>query len=85
MILKKLLPLTFVVLMSVQSNAQLKEVAYKDGNQELKGLAIKPAKKTTNNPAVLILPAWKGIDNHSKNVATELSYPPHQVHYSIKF
>ncbi|WP_318640059.1 dienelactone hydrolase family protein [Flavobacterium ardleyense] len=73
MILKKLLPLTFVVLMSVQSNAQLKEVAYKDGNQELKGLAIKPAKKTTNNPAVLILPAWKGIDNHSKNVATELS------------
>ncbi len=73
MILKKLLPLTFVVLMSVQSNAQLKEVAYKDGNQELKGLAIKPAKKTTNNPAILILPAWKGIDNHSKNVATELS------------
>ena len=73
MILKKLLPLTFVVLMSVQSNAQLKEVAYKDGNQELKGLAIIPAKKTTNNPAVLILPAWKGIDNHSNNVATELS------------
>ena len=71
--LLKLLPLTFIFLMSIQSNAQLKEVNYNDGKQELQGLSIKPAKKTANNPAVLILPAWKGIDNHSKNVATDLS------------
>lgn len=59
--------------MSLQSYAQLKEVTYHDGKQELKGLSIKPSKKTANNPAILILPAWKGIDNHSKNVATDLS------------
>ena len=71
--IKQLLTLTFVVLMSLEGSAQLKEVTYKDGAQELQGLSIKPVKKNANNPAVLILPAWKGIDNHSKNVATDLS------------
>ena len=71
--LVKLLPLTFIVLMSLQSNAQLKEVKYNDGKQELQGLSIQPTKKTDNNPAVLILPAWKGIDKHSRNVANDLS------------
>ena len=71
--IKQLLTLTFVVLMSLEGSAQLKEVTYKDGTQELQGLSIKSAKKNANNPAVLILPAWKGIDNHSKNVATDLS------------
>ena len=70
---KHLLPLTFAFLMSLQVHAQLKEVRYQDGQQELQGLSIKPAKKTANNPAILILPAWKGIDNHSKTVATDLS------------
>lgn len=71
--LKHLLSLTCLFLMSLQSNAQLKEVSYNDGTQELQGFSIKPAKKTAHNPAVLILPAWKGIDNHAKNVATDLS------------
>ncbi len=71
--IKHIILLTFIFLMSLQSNAQLKEVTYHDGKQELQGLSIKPVKKTANNPAVLILPAWKGIDNHSKNVATDLS------------
>ena len=71
--IRQLLPLTFVVLMSVTGHAQLKEVAYQDGTQDLQGLSIKPSKMTPNNPAVLILPAWKGIDNHSKNVAIDLS------------
>ena len=70
---KNLLPLTFVLLMGLQSYAQLKEVKYADGKQELKGLSILPKTKTANNPAILILPAWKGIDNHSKNVATDLA------------
>ena len=70
---KNLLPITFMLLVGLQSFAQLKEVTYRDGKQELKGLSILPAKKTVNNPAILILPAWKGSDNHSKTAATDLA------------
>lgn len=55
------------------SNAQLKAVSYKDGDQNLNGFAIAPEKKRTNKPGILILPAWKGIDGHSKEVADNLS------------
>lgn len=55
------------------SNAQLKAVSYKDGDQNLNGFAITPEKKRTNKPGILILPAWKGIDGHSKEVADNLS------------
>ena len=53
------------------TNAQnLKQVAYKDGSQKLNGLVTDNT--TKKSPGVLILPAWKGIDNEAKNAATEL-------------
>ena len=54
-------------------NAQLKPVKYNDGNQILNGLSIKAAKKSSQNPGILMLPAWKGIDNASKEIAQNLS------------
>lgn len=54
-------------------NAQLKPVKYNDGNQILNGLSIKSAKKSNQNPGILMLPAWKGIDNASKEIAQNLS------------
>ncbi|MFB9108579.1 dienelactone hydrolase family protein [Flavobacterium gyeonganense] len=54
-------------------NAQLKAVKYSDGNQVLNGLSIKAAKKSSQNPGILLLPAWLGIDNASKEIAENLS------------
>lgn len=48
----------------------LKTVSYQDGNQKLKGLVTSNAGKKL--PGVLILPAWKGIDNEAKTAATNL-------------
>lgn len=61
------------ILFSHTINAQLKPVKYADGSQALNGLAIKPAKKSGNNPGILLLPAWLGIDNASKGIAENLS------------
>ena len=55
------------------TNAQLKPVAYTDGNQKLNGFAIQAKTVSTTKPGILILPAWKGIDVHSKEVAQQLS------------
>lgn len=54
-------------------NAQLKAVKYNDGDQVLNGLSIKSAKKSSQNPGILLLPAWLGIDNASKEIAGNLS------------
>ena len=54
-------------------SAQLKPVKYADGNQVLNGLSIKSSKKRGQNPGILLLPAWKGIDNASKEIAKNLS------------
>lgn len=62
-----------MLLIAVQSFGQLKPVQYKDGNQILNGLKISPLKKNTQKPGILILPAWKGIDKHSKDTAETLS------------
>jgi dienelactone hydrolase len=52
-------------------NAQtLKPVAYQDGAQKLNGLVTSNAGKKL--PGVLILPAWKGIDEEAKNAALAL-------------
>lgn len=52
-------------------NAQeLKTVAYSDGTQKLNGLVTSNAGKKL--PGVLILPAWKGIDNEAKQAALDL-------------
>ena len=62
-----------VLLYSSSTMAQLKAVVYQDGAQILNGFAIAPTKKSTQKPGVLILPAWKGIDKASKDIATDLS------------
>ena len=53
--------------------AQLKAVVYKDDAQVLNGFAIAPIKKSAQKPGILILPAWRGIDKASKDIATDLS------------
>lgn len=62
----------FSLFMGLQLNmAQaLKPIAYKDGSQKLDGLVTSNAGKKL--PGVLILPAWKGIDNEAKNAALQL-------------
>lgn len=49
---------------------QLKTVTYKDGAQKLNGLVTSNAGKKL--PGVLILPAWKGIDQEAKTAAADL-------------
>lgn len=48
----------------------LKTVSYQDGSQKLNGLVTSNAGKKL--PGVLILPAWKGIDDEAKAAALEL-------------
>lgn len=60
-------------LFSNDTFAQLKSVKYTDGNQQLNGLFIAPKKGSKTKPGILILPAWKGIDTHSKQSAEKLS------------
>ena len=61
------------ILFSNTINAQLKPVKYTDGSQALNGLFIKSAKKSSQNPGILLLPAWLGIDKASKDIAENLS------------
>lgn len=49
---------------------KLKTVAYQDGTQKLNALVTSNAGKKL--PGVLILPAWKGIDDEAKNAALQL-------------
>lgn len=49
----------------------LKQVNYNDKDQKLSGL-ITSNFKNKNLPAVLILPAWKGIDQEAKQAAVDL-------------
>ncbi|SIQ91038.1 Dienelactone hydrolase [Chryseobacterium sp. RU37D] len=48
----------------------LKTVSYKDGSQKLNGLVT--SSSTKKLPGVLVLPAWRGIDDEAKNAAIEL-------------
>jgi dienelactone hydrolase len=50
---------------------ELKTIAYNDGAQKLNGLVTKNAGKQL--PGVLILPAWKGIDDEAKDAAIALA------------
>lgn len=52
---------------------RLKTGKYNDGDQILNGLSVKAAKKSSQNPGILLLPAWLGIDNASKEIAENLS------------
>lgn len=62
-----------LIFMTLQTHAQLKPITYKDGSQKLNGFAIAPEEHTPETPGILILPAWKGISEHSKKVAEELA------------
>jgi len=70
--MKTSLTLAMMLLVSL-TYAQLKPISYQDGSQKLTGLSIAPAKGNTKKAGILILPAWMGIDNHSKRVAAQLS------------
>jgi dienelactone hydrolase len=62
-----------ILICSTGAFAQLKAVTYKDDAQVLHGFAVQAEKKSTNKPGILILPAWKGIDQASKDYAVALS------------
>lgn len=59
--------------MTGQSLAQLQPVNYHDGTQQLKGLLARPGQPQSGKAGILILPAWMGIDQHSKDVAQQLA------------
>ena len=61
---------SILLLSSGFANAQLKPVSYADGAQKLNGMVTTNAGK--NLPGVLILPAWKGIDEEAKTAALDL-------------
>ena len=72
--MKKFMIFIFIIfLVNSNLNAQLKAVTYNDGEQILNGFAIAPKNKSKSKPGVLILPAWKGIDEHSKDSAEKLA------------
>ncbi|GAA4062490.1 dienelactone hydrolase family protein [Flavobacterium cheonanense] len=56
----------------ISSQAQ-QAVSYNDENQKLEGIVAVPEKKIANGNAVLLLPAWMGIDNNAKENAAELA------------
>ncbi|KAB1156283.1 dienelactone hydrolase family protein [Flavobacterium luteum] len=69
--MKNIFILIFTLTM-VSSQAQIM-VSYSDGNQKLEGIVEVPKKKVANGNAVLLLPAWMGIDNNAKENASELA------------
>lgn len=61
----------FGMLSSMNGNAQeLKSIDYQDADQKLKGMITSNAGSA--KPGVVILPAWKGIDQEAKTAALEL-------------
>jgi dienelactone hydrolase len=70
--MKNLLLLTCII-SAASTYGQLQKISYSDGSQKLHGYAAKPVTSASSSPGVLVLPAWRGIDNHSKEVATDLS------------
>lgn len=63
----------FVIFSFTQLSAQLTKVAYTEGSQKLNGELALPANTSKKKAGILILPAWKGIDENSRNSASELS------------
>lgn len=71
--MKSIITVLLTIISMQITNAQLKSISYSDENQKLNGFGIQAKIQSTKQPGVLILPAWKGIDNHSKEVAQQLS------------
>jgi dienelactone hydrolase len=65
--------MTILLMVSFHSFAQMLTVNYKDEDKALTGFGYKPKEVTKDNSGVLILPAWMGIDEHSKESASELA------------
>ena len=71
--MKYLITVLFIILCTTSIHSQtLKEIVYEDNGQKLKGLAI-TSSAADKKPGVLILPAWKGIDQEAKDAAVELN------------
>lgn len=68
--MKKLLLSAVALLVTQLLFAQLKPVSYRAGKQELKGLIN--TKPQSPKGAVLLLPAWMGIDEEAKSAALAL-------------
>lgn len=69
--MKKALLLLYISGILHFANAQqLRSVTYSDGSQKLSGLVTSNA--GTKLPGVLILPAWKGIDDEARDAALAL-------------
>ncbi|WP_336516614.1 dienelactone hydrolase family protein [Pollutibacter soli] len=69
--MKKFILITAIAGIAASVSAQnLKPVAYKDGDQKLNGLVTSNAGKKL--PGVLILPAWKGVDDEARTAAAAL-------------
>ncbi len=66
---------TILSILSFQTlvDAQLKTISYMDKNQKLIGYSGLPKSGHTKKPGILILPAWMGIDEHSKHSAAQLN------------
>lgn len=69
----KVIILVFILQNAILGISQNKVVSYKDGNQVLSGIYVKPAKELKNHAGILILPAWIGIDDHAKDTADRLA------------
>ncbi|MFZ4927950.1 dienelactone hydrolase family protein [Chryseobacterium sp. Mn2064] len=68
--IRSILFTAFIMTSGSLFSQKLKTVSYQDGAQKLNGLVTSNAGKKL--PGVLILPAWKGIDEEAKNTALEL-------------
>lgn len=68
--MKNIIILLMLVSNTIVQAQSLKPVSYTDGSQQLKGLVTSNAGKQL--PGVLILPAWKGIDNEARQAALDL-------------
>lgn len=68
--IRSMLLTAFLMSSETLFSQNLKTVSYQDGSQKLNGLVTSNTGKKL--PGVLILPAWKGIDDEAKNAAAEL-------------
>lgn len=58
---------------TIYTQAQLKTVAYTDGNQKLEGFLVTPTKANAKKAGVIVLHAWMGISDHEKESAEQLA------------
>ncbi|MEO0058672.1 MAG: hypothetical protein RLZZ312_319 [Bacteroidota bacterium] len=71
--MKNIFVLLTTMMIFTTTIAQLKPIEYVDGDQKLEGFIANSKKKNTNKGAVLLLPAWMGVDHNAKENAVELA------------